>query len=234
MNYLNNQLCKMDETCQHVIPIAYGESIGNSLSSIVYNFRSLDIQTCNLEFSAKTFWNNAYNTFSQLSANWAGAEQTVASLSSCWQDTYTTVSESSSFWLKPITIVYPFPFEADNNEQMSSNIAAWVNENFPIRNGVCFNFIVGQELYIFTPQYTEINRFLSKTVNQGIKTVGVNCFCSCIKRGTYGYVQYGNVDCGSITATIDVPDKYLNRFVGFKYIIDPISLIWVQESILFN
>jgi hypothetical protein len=234
MNYLNNQLCKMDETCQHVIPIAYGESIGNSLSSIVYNFRSLDIQTCNLEFSARTLWNSAYNTFSQLSANWAGAEQTVATLSSCWQDTYTTVSQSSAFWLKPITIVYPFPFEADNTEQMSSNIAAWVNENFPVRNGVCFNFIVGQELYIFTPQYSEINRFLSKTVNQGIKTVGVTCYCSCIKRGTYSYVNYGNVDCGSITATIDVPDKYLNRFAGFKYVIDPISLIWQQESILFN
>jgi len=234
MNYLNNQLCKVDDTCQHVIPIAYGESIGNSLSSITYNFRNLDIQTCNLEYSATNLWNAAYNTFANLSANWVQSQQTVATLSSCWQDTYTTVSQSSAFWLKPITIIYPFPFDADNTDQITANVTAWLNENFPIRNGLCFNFIVGQELYIFTPEYQEINRYLTKTVNQGIKTVGVNCFCSCIKRGTYSYVNYGNVDCGSITASIDVPDKYIDRLVGYKYIIDPINLIWQQDTLLFN
>jgi hypothetical protein len=234
MNYLNPQLCKVDNTCQHVVPIAYEESIGNSLSSINLNFRSLDIQTCNLEYSAVNYWNSAWNAFQQLSATWTSSQQTVATLSSCWQQTWTTVSQSSAFWLKPVTIIYPFPFDSSNSDQISQNITSWLNENFPIRNGNCFNFIVGQELYIFTPEYNQINRFLSKTVNQGIKTVGVNCFCSCIKRGTYSYVNYGNVDCGSITATIDVPDQYVDRFVGFKFVIDPINLVWVQDSILFN
>jgi hypothetical protein len=234
MNYLNYELCKMDDTCQHVVPIVHGESIGNSLSSIVYNFRSLDIQTCNLEYSARTMWNAAHTMLSELSSTWIDSMDTMGSYSACWQDTYTTVSELSAFWLKPITLLYPFPFSSESTGSIILTITDWLNDNFPVVNGSCYNFIVGQEMYVFTPYFQEINRVLSKTVNQGIKTVGVVCSCSCIKRGTYSYIKYGSIDCGSITATIDVPDKYIERFAGLKFEINPSTLQWVHSELLFN
>jgi hypothetical protein len=152
--------CKINPDCDIVVPIDEYASIGDSISAMNLNFRNLDITSCNLLASAADLWSPAYLTLNTLSGDWLSMLTTIETYSSCWNTTYDTVKSLSAFWLKPISMIYPYPFEEDvlNPE---TTVEAWVNETFPVRTNDCFNFIVGQEMYIFTPEYTEINRFVT-------------------------------------------------------------------------
>lgn len=159
---LSTDICKINPDCSYVIPIDERSSIGNAISSINLNFRNLDIATCNLETSANDYYNVMYSTFANLSASFSSLVETVQTKSACWQDSYTQVNELSSFWLKPISIIYPFPFEG-TEENTTETITAWLNENFPTKTGSCFNFILGQELYVFSSRYQDVNRILESS-----------------------------------------------------------------------
>lgn len=163
MSILSN--CKINPDCNIVIPIDDRANIGSTLSAISLNFTNLDNTLCNLTTSATEYWNPTYEEFNTLKPQWEEMLNVIQTYSSCWNDTYDTVNTLSSFWLKPISLVYPYPF-ISNTEGVSDLVEAWLNENFPPKVGNCFNFIVGQELYVFTPEYSEINRNLvsSQTV----------------------------------------------------------------------
>jgi hypothetical protein len=228
------EICKVTDN-QLVFPIKDYENIGDSLSSINYNFNVLDVYTCNFEFSANNKWNTAYTLVNQNSAGWIDTINTVKSNSSCWTDTYTTVNRLSSLWMKPISMIYPYPFEeTGENSSIISEITSWLNTTLPVLNEKCSNFIVGQELYVFTPLYSEINRILTQTKTIGVKTVKVKFFWTCIGKGVKVAYPTGSVDCGSSTLEVAVPDKYVNQFKGLKYIVDPETLTWQFDSALFD
>jgi hypothetical protein len=220
---------------QLVFPIKDYENIGDSLSSINYNFNVLDIYTGNFEFSANNKWNAAYNLIHSNSAQWVDTISTIKSNSACWNDTYTTVSTLSSIWLKPISLIYPYPFEEIGEDgSIISDITVWLNNTLPVMNEKCANFIVGQELYVFTPLYTEINRVLTQTKVVGVKTVKVKFVISCIGKGRRTYYPKGSIDCGSSSLEVAVPDKYINKFKGLKFVIDPETSTWLFDSALFD
>lgn len=228
------EICKITDN-QIVFPIKDYENIGDSLSSINYNFNALDIYTTNFEYSANTLWNNFYNMFSSNSSVWINAINTVKSNSGCWTNTYNTVKSLSSIWLKPISLIYPYPIDQNgDNSSIISEVTNWVNETLPVFSGKCYNFIVGQELYIFTPLYEQINRILSQTKLTGVKTVRVRYTYACIGSAVKsGYVR-GKVDCGAQTLDIQIPDKYVSEFVGLKFIVDDTISRWVYDSSLYN
>jgi len=221
-------LCKSGD-CDYVYPILGGDSIGNSLSAINLNFKQLDYQVCGVENEIRVSFNPALTTFSTLSANWNSAYTTLAQNSACWQNTFTTVSEMSGFWLSPITLVYPYPFTASSDIEV---IRQWLNENVSPRNGSCMNYITGQVLYIFSPEYYFINRTASSTSNIGTKIVNWTATTSCISRRITIKGQ-SKVDCGSTNASLTLEDQFINKFIGIRYTLDS-NLEWSNGTKIFE
>lgn len=213
--------CKTD-SCDYVFPILETESLGNSLSSINLNFRQLDIEMCNVENLISTLFNPTLITYSSLSSNLNDTISIVNTNSACWQDTTSVVQQMSSFWLKPITLIYPYPFTQNTDITV---IQSWLNENFPVKNGDCLNFIVGQQLYIHSPEYLSIGRVVSNSQSAGTKAVQFTYTCDCIGRGSYNGVATSFVDCGGVTINLTVPDTFINNFVGLEFTVQS-DLTW--------
>lgn len=208
------EICKTDPNCSFVYPVLGGENIGDSLSSINYNFRQIDIQLCNQETDVLTDWQPTFNVFAENSASWISAMTIFETNSACWLDSATTVQEMSGFWLKPITMVYPYPFTGNTD---IATIRAWLVENFPIQGGGCFNYIVGQQFYIFSPEYYSINRIVSDSKGIGKQTVSFSYTCTCIGKPTIRRTVQKDVDCGTYSLELSVPDQFINKFVGLKF-----------------
>lgn len=210
------EICK-PVTCDFTFPILETESLGNSLSSINFNFKSLDKEVCWIEDAINRNWNPAFTVFSENSAKWIDAWSITHANSACWQNTYNTVHTMSGFWLKPITMVYPRPFSGDTDINI---INTWVTETFPVKNGSCFNYIVGQELIIHSPEYATAIRKVQKSVNVGARTVYFDYYCDCIGRGSFNGYASSTVDCGQVTLEVNVTDQYVNKFIGIRYIVE--------------
>jgi hypothetical protein len=230
----NKEICKVTDN-QLVYPIKDYENIGDSLSSINYNFRVLDIYTCNFEFSAANVWNDIYTIFQNNSSNWVNITNVVKNNSGCWTNTYNTVKSLSSVWLKPISLIYPFPFDITGDEaSIINDVSEWINDTLPVYTGNCYNFVEGQELYLFTPMYSEINKVYSEIQSVGQRTVGINYYCACIGSGAYIGTNYGTVDCGNARFDVSIPDKVIKEFSGMKFVVDSTISRWVYESSLYN
>lgn len=222
--------CK-PSNCDYVFPILETECIGNSLSTINLNFRELDIAMCNVENDINTTWNPAFTTFSILSAQLLDAYTVTSSNSSCWQQTFNTVQELSGFWLKPITLIYPHPFTPAATD--SGIIQTWLNENFPVKNGDCLNYIVGQQVIVHSPEYLSINRIVSNSQSAGTRVAVFTYSCDCIGRGSYSGEAISYVDCGGVTINLTVPDQFINNFVGLEYTVQP-DLTWGAGNFIFR
>jgi hypothetical protein len=226
---MSNIVCK-DPSCNFAYPILPGDSIGNSLSTLNLNFKNIDIQLCSLESLINDVYDVAINSFMSLSAGWSNLSTIINTNSSCWNNTFTTVSEMSGAWLSPITIVYPIPF-SENTTDIES-IRAWLNTNFIAKNGTAFNFIVGQEVYVFSPEYDVATRQLNFKSNVGTKTVKWTGTSNC--QGTSQVVTGTvKVDCGSINTVASLPDEFINNFVGIRYVLDE-NLEWNNGTKIFN
>lgn len=223
------QLCKTG-TCNYVYPILEGDSIGNSLSTINLNFRSLDISVCSIENDINTVYNDAITLYGGLSSKWQSAFNTLKTLSSCWEESYNTVAEMSGFWLTPIGVVYPYPF--DNNGTDITTISNWLNENFSPKNGTCFNFVVGQEVYVFSPENSKITRTATNTSNTGIKIIDVPYTYTCGGQKKSVTIQT-KVDASTINSTVSLEDVYLNKFVCVKFSLNT-DLSWSNGTIIFE
>lgn len=257
-----NEHCKIDPNCNFVIPIDDRSNIGASLSAINLNFKNLEIATCNLQ-EQSIDWNQATEEFNNNLSNWKDMLNIIQTNSSCWNETFTTVSEYSAYWLKPITLIYPYPFN-QNDIGISQNVEDWLNEVFPVKVGDCLNFIVGQELYVFTPEYSEINRVVTtdKTVirnpqvslrnpnqfglgltipknggvthdeNDSITNVRINGRYFCIARQSTFNIRLRFTYSG--TADTIAPDKFVNVITGLKYYVDPNTLTWKFDKLIYN
>jgi len=209
-------VCKQSN-CDFVYPVLKSEALGNSLSSINFNFLNVDNELCRLEDNFTNYYDPAFTVFSESSARWIDSINTVVSNSACWESTCSVVAEMSGFWLNPISIIYPYPFPTNTDIAL---ITAWLNDNFPVKSGNCYNFIVGQVLYVNSPEYATTNRVVTNTGGAGKKVVTFTYYCNCIGRGSYAGVAYQNVDCGTVVIKSVIPDTYVNKFVGVKFVVD--------------
>jgi len=169
-------------------------------------------------------------SFDENSEKWKSAIDTFSELSSCLIESASKVQEMSSFWLKPITMVYPFPFSPNTN---ISTIKAWLDENFPVQGGECFNYITGQQLYIFSPEYFTINRKITGNKGVGKQSVVFKYTCFCIGRAEYSNQISKTVDCGEVNLELNVPDQYINKFVGVKFEVLP-NLQWSTGEVIYE
>ena len=220
---------------QLVFPVDDLSNIGNSLSALNFNFSALDIYTCNFEYSASNFYDKVYSLFNSNSAHWVDSMTTFRTHSACWEETYDTVRSLSAIWLKPISLIYPFPFNVDGSSvSIQNEVQVWVNANLPVTSALCANFIAGQELFIFTPQYSNINKIFSKEQNLGIKTVQVSYTVNCIGAGNRGGVKNVNVDCGNQRLDLAITDRFISIVTGLKFVVNPEGTAWVFDSPLYD
>lgn len=176
-----------------------------------------------------------YMSFAQNSATWQSVINTVQTNSSCWQETYNTVRSLSAYWLKPISLIYPYPFNIDGSEDFIINVVtAWVNETLPVASTNCTNFIIGQELFIFTPQYSQVNKVFSKEEDLGTKTIQVEYTANCIGLGTRGGVKTVNVNIGTQRIDLSVADQFISQFAGLKFVVNPQGTAWIYDSALYD
>jgi hypothetical protein len=103
-------------------------NLGDSLSSINFNFTCLDIRLCNLQTGATQKWNNTsiddvgLNSFLE-----------TTQLSSNWETMKTQVRNASAYWDRRInTIIYPDPFP--EGQASIDQIKEWLNATFPPEN----------------------------------------------------------------------------------------------------
>ena len=225
-----SETCKA-ETCNFVYPIKESECVGDSLAPINFNFTTLASKACETQTHITTAWNPVYSIFSQLSSDLVQTLSLVEQNSACWTQTYTTVSQFSAFWLKPITLIYPFVFAIGATD--GAQVGRWLNTVFSAKNNSCFNYIVGQEIYIYSAEYYSTISSQSETANAsfdgGVRTVRFDYQCTCIS-DAFNFTEYRTVDCGtqtqSQTLTVSIPDTYTTYIRGLKYILSS-SFEWV-------
>lgn len=219
---------------QLVFPVDDLSNIGNSLSALNFNFSALDIYTCNFEYSATNFYDKVYSLFNSNSAHWVESMNTFRSHSACWEETYDTVRSLSAIWLKPISLIYPYPFNVDGSSiTIQNEVQTWVNINLPVNSALCTNFIAGQELFIFTPQYSNINKIITKEQSFGLKTVQVTFTTFCIGRQT-DHLKQVPVDCGGMRLDVAVADTFIGIITGLKFVVNPEGTAWIFDSNLYD
>lgn len=218
--------------CNFTFPIYDTECIGDSINAINLNFGSLDSITCNTNNHIASAWNPVYSAFNAISSKLHQIINVVQTNSACWEETFTTVNTFSGFWLKPLTLIYPFPFTGDTN---IATITDWVNVNFPPKRGNCFNYIVGQELYINSPEYTSLTKSKQEivTLYGGMRLVPFDYCYQVISRQDCIPTQYKHVNCGvmSRAVTLTLQDQYIDAFQSIKYVLNS-SFIWEYTGLI--
>ena len=163
---------KINPCCTLIKQIPTCEDIGDSLTTIQFNFQNLDAHVCSMESSAATLWDPAYTLVRDMSGLWSSAAALVQSMSAAWNNARTTVQTYSAAWLDPISVIYPAPLAYSTSINVSA-VSAWATSQFPVTaapaNSQCLsvNYAVGQRLWVFIGKY---NRALQTIVSTSTPT----------------------------------------------------------------
>lgn len=234
-------LCKSDD-CDYVYPIRANECIGDSLTAINYNFASLDNAVCEFSHQINTNWNPVLTVFGDLSAKMTEILTIVENNSACWVSTYSTVNTMSSYWLSPLTIIYPYTLAPGDDVDLTA-LQQWVNTYFPAKAGLCFNFIVGQELILNVGKSAAVTRYYNQQVDYpsysyriplDIKPFNSIYVRNVAPNGWVGDV-YVTAFCGGGGTTISVAtdDRYLDKFTGIKFTLLS-DFTWGNATIIYQ
>lgn len=143
-------LTKTDPFIYVTVPISEDDCIGSSLPFINFNFKSIDNSLSNIEYSAKNMWNGASEYIINNSARWDTLYQDYTDAALEYNKMLSTIEQLSGDWLTPVSLMYPNPLTSISVTTLST----WANTNYPINpfsavDPYCFEYIVGQELYVF-------------------------------------------------------------------------------------
>lgn len=116
------------DICGRLILMKYIDkysNLGDSLSSILFNFACSDIRTSNLRYWSDTkyskirigsLWTEGFLETLSMSSNWESVKQQVHNASAYWNDNLTTIVYKNIFPMGQVS---------------KSTILAWLNSNFP-------------------------------------------------------------------------------------------------------
>jgi hypothetical protein len=116
--------------------ITQNDFIGNSLSSVNLNYKTLEYWTNNITFSSNKLYDpllnfyNFYGDFWKNAINYADSINAITRLSSF----QTNVETNSAKWIKPITFFYPF-INQYNTNTLNSNLnqaVSWFRLQYPV------------------------------------------------------------------------------------------------------
>jgi hypothetical protein len=170
-------------------PLNTFTNVGDTLSSINFNFTCLDIKVCNLQTDASTKWNLMYGD-----DNWGSSFMETLAMSSNWEDVKQHVHSTSAYWDQRVcTMFYPSVFP--EGQASISQVQTWINTNFPAsnyRDGQVF-LVYFMEWYkdprLHTPPSQSVSKFgqLSRDNNVHVKKINEATFEA--KSGIWAYSQ---------------------------------------------
>ena len=102
------------------------EYLGNSLELINSNFQELNIDICNMSYSANSFWNPFFDQYNQIKNELDNTYNVVAAASASWRSASDMITNLKKYWLQPINIVYPESFDVIVDVETVTN---WANRN---------------------------------------------------------------------------------------------------------
>jgi hypothetical protein len=208
-------------SCTKIEDISEFECMGDSLSTINYNFSAIETFLCNFVLSAED-WDALYDTTNELSGGWQDAYEVVNELSGGWNSAYLTVGELSSFWLDPITIIYPSASAIDSTHVPT--VCSFVATNFPASG-----YLENQEFYVYTFEYetivgSEVRTYKASAPGSTYKCGTEPCPGACAPGNPYtpniGRCGFKSGSCAPGSASVPIThtweDKYTKEVYGIK------------------
>jgi hypothetical protein len=177
--------------------ILSGDYIGNSLSSMNFNFSILETWTNNILLSSEKYYRPLVNFYDSYGDFWKSSINFAKSINAAERLTSfsTTVETNSAKFIKPIVIFYPNIFKFDNTtfESNKTTVISWFKEKYPVNNNSTVNFVENSVAFIYMMFY-KIEPKISGTFNQyetiPCSTNNVSITITC--RHSYS----GDVSCG--------------------------------------
>lgn len=164
--------------------ITQNDFIGNSLSAVNLNYKTLEYWTNNITFSSNRLYKpllnfyNFYGDFWKDAINYADSINAITRLSSF----QTNVETNSAKWIKPITFYYPF-INQYNPSTLNTNLnqaVSWFRLQYPVLSNANTkpNFAENTRAFLyclFFEEAVEINEQRTVTGNTEFGSATRNC-----------------------------------------------------------
>jgi hypothetical protein len=183
--------------------IAQNDFIGNSLSSVNLNYKTLEYWTNNISFSSNILYKpllnfyNFYGNFWKDTINYANSINGIARLSSF----QTNVETNSAKWIKPITFFYPFinQYNANTLNTNLNQAVSWFRTQYPVlpNANIKPNFAENTRAFLYCLLFEE-----AVQINENVTQTGGNATKNCRTQNRSGVVTcvvvwLDNVSCYS-------------------------------------
>jgi hypothetical protein len=179
--------------------ILSGDYIGNSLSSMNFNFSVLETWTNNILLSSEKYYEplmnfyKSYGEFWKSSINFSKKINAIERLSNF----STNVETNSAKYIKPIVIIYPnvILFNNANIVKYKNDAIDWFKEKYPVKDekNLKTNFVENSVAFVYLMFYQE-----ELKLNTEFKTVDTT-LCQTNDVGITAKCQHnlsGDVSCG--------------------------------------
>jgi hypothetical protein len=183
--------------------IAQNDFIGNSLSSVNLNYKTLEYWTNNISFSSNRLYKpllnfyNFYGNFWKDAINYANSINAITRLSSF----QTNVETNSAKWIKPITFFYPFinQYNANTLNTNLNQAVSWFRTQYPVLPNANTkpNFAENTRAFLYCLLFEE-----AVQINEDVTQTGGNATKNCRTQNRSGVVTcvvvwLDNVTCYS-------------------------------------
>jgi hypothetical protein len=194
----------------YIIPLSSTDIIGDSLSSVNYDYSKLEEWVSVIKLSSENLWepfSEFYkNYFVDLKPLISNANQNLPK----WKDMSTLIEENSSKWIEPLNVVYPniVAYE-DFTTTIPSYIntfSIWLNKNFPVKTITESRYLEYHEAIVSVYTNTTVNYSDSYDVLDSTTCVTSDTIASTPCKITYWGSTWCNGDkfncSGSTSCTI--------------------------------
>lgn len=160
----------------YIVPLSSTDIIGNSLSSVNYNYLKLEEWIFSIKLSSENLWepfSEFYkNYFVDLKTNITKANGNIAR----WKDMSTLIEGNSSKWIEPLNVVYPNIIAKDFTITPSyiNTISIWLNTYFPVKTINESRYLEYHEAIVSVYTNTTVNYSSSHVVSDSTTCVTSN------------------------------------------------------------
>lgn len=188
-----------------IIPLSSTDIIGNSLSSVNFNYSEMDKWTSNIKLSVDNLWepfSEFYkNYFIDLKISISKANQNLSK----WKDMSTLIEGNSSKWIEPLNVVYPNIISKDITITPAyiNQVSIWLNSYFPVKTINESRYLEYHEAIVSIYTNTTLNYSDSFLVSDSTTCVTSNTVASVACKIEYWGSTWCNGDkfnCGGSTS----------------------------------
>lgn len=160
----------------YIIPLSSTDIIGDSLSSVNYDYSKLEEWVSSIKLSSENLWepfSEFYkNYFVDLKILITEANENIAR----WKDMSTLIEGNSSKWIEPLNVVYPNIISKDFTTTSSyiNTISIWLNTYFPVKTINGSRYLEYHEAIVSVYTNTVVNYSDSRIVSDSTTCVTSN------------------------------------------------------------